>query len=108
MQEIGKFLVNNWRLILEVVILITSFIFAVVRKRGYVFDNSNHLYSRISELIVEAERQWPQGHGKEKLDYVVSHIVEEKCGGHRIPAYEQYISLIVEKLLSIPQKKGEK
>ena len=107
MDNVIIYLKDNWKLILEVAFLVVSVVFFIVRKRSFVYDNSNQLYCRIIELILEAEKKWPNGHGKEKLRYVVDAIIEEKCGGNHFAALEQYIENIVEDILYTPKKKGE-
>lgn len=55
----------------------------------------------IETSIKEAETQWPEGHGSEKLEYVLGKV-KAKCGELGIPYMLLYklIKALVEKIVS--------
>lgn len=106
MSEFINFIITNKRLILEVVILIISVIVFILRKpsRKTLLDSSAS--SSLIDLVLDAEKKFGPGHGREKLEYVLntycSHLV---CKEEDIKWIKEVLTIAVEKILSTPQKK---
>ena len=99
METFLNFLVKYWQYISVALVVIFEFILMVIKKKPQVFDNS--LTADLVELIKIAEERFGEGHGVDKLSYVV----EEASKKHSsIPP--QVISFFVDSILNTPTKKG--
>lgn len=108
MQEIGNFLVDNWRLILEVILLIASVCIAIFRRRPLtkIFDSS--AYSNLITLVQEAEEKFGAGNGYEKLQFVLNKYLKIKNLEDLDDWDKNSLIVMIERILSTPQKKGDK
>ncbi len=108
MHDIITFLVENWRLILEFVLLIGSVVVACTRKRPFtkIFDAS--AYSNLITLVQEAEEKFGAGHGYEKLQFVLNKYLKIKNLEDIDDWNKSSLIVMIERILSTPQKKGDK
>lgn len=102
MKQVGVFLVDNWRLILEAILVLASFILFIFKKKNILIDES--LTGLLCDLIDEAEEKFGSGHGKEKKDFVMEYALKAKPLLH---TYKSALSDRIEFLLTLPQKKGK-
>lgn len=106
------FLIQNWRLILEALLVLVSFIFMVVRKRPIkVVDTVQGLILRLLPgLINQAEIDFGSGNGSAKkvlvLDLLTSLLKELGYSDEVISQSQKFASDQVEVILSTPKKKG--
>lgn len=112
MKEFTTFVTENWKFIVESLLTVISIFLVIFLRRKIKVKSTGSLYERIVELINDAESIYGSGHGSEKLSYVLTGISAEwiAMGFQKeslkdvLPAYAD----LVEKILSTPQKKGEK
>lgn len=112
MEQIGAFIVDNWKIILEVVLLIASTIFFIVKKKPTkVVDTvQEHILRSLIYLITKAEIEFGAGHGEKKKEFVVSTLLDTLHQIYPDIDVRKYISFIeqhLEWILATPQKKGD-
>ena len=96
---------TNWQWVASVGASLIYFILLLIyKRRPYVVDDS--AYSDIVRLTIEAENIYGAGHGSEKLDYVLNHVVNDDSLPMCVIKYAY--KPLVEKILSTPHKKGGK
>ena len=111
MKTILDFLINYWRLILEVCICIASFVFCLCRKKPVkVVDTLKEVIVRVlPSLICAAEKTDLKG--SDKLTLLLSELAkvlrELGYGDDIIAQYLPFATEQVELILSTPQKKGK-
>lgn len=104
------FLVDNWKLILEGVLLLVSFILFLIKKKpNQIIDPiCEQIICMLPTFIQEAEKEFGSGRGLEKQDFVV-HLCKfwfEQRDYKFTDFYRQFVLKYVEEILSCPQKKG--
>lgn len=108
MDDILNFIVTNYRLIIEVVILIISVVVFILRKKP-VSDILSQLYGWIIVGVNNAEKTDLKG--ADKLDHVVTFVMtafHDKYGqSAKLPCSIAYIEFLIESILSTPQKKDK-
>lgn len=104
MQEFINFIVDNWQWFSSIAVSIVSFILLLIFKRrpkvfGYYLDICKAI-SRAESIFIG------QGRGAEKLDYVIKDV----CSRHELDPklWSDVISTAVDRLMSLPNKKGGK
>lgn len=112
MQEIGKFLVDNWKIILDVVLMAFSIVFFLVKKKPVVVVDEvrTHVLRSLVYLIKKAEKEFGAGHGEDKFDFVMDSLMEtlHRCYPDIDPmTYYNFAEQYLEYILETPQKKGE-
>lgn len=107
MQEVYKFLLDNWQLILSVVLFLVSVIVSIVRKKP-LQDIYSQLYAWCIAAVNVAEKTALKGDSKKQyaLD-VVKSFLKDKFPNIKEDYYIHAISVIIEQILATPQKKGE-
>lgn len=106
------FFIQNWRLILEALLVLVSFIFMIVRKRPTkVIDTIQTLIVRLLPgLINQAEIDFGSGNGSAKKNFVLDHLhellLEFGYSDEVVSQYKTFASDQVEVILSTPKKKG--
>ena len=102
-----NFVLNNYLYIIGVcmTILFIIIVYLIVRKIG--LKNILTLVQLIPSFIEAAESVYPEGFGNEKK-LIVHHMVEQVASDLKCTKYLKYIDidLIIEDVLSAPQKKG--
>lgn len=105
------FFIQNWRLIMEALLVLVSFIFMIVRKRPTkVIDTIQGLILRLLPgLINQAEIKFGSGNGSGKLSFVLQSLKEVLSelgyGDEVVAPYLSFVKDQVEVILSTPQKK---
>lgn len=109
MQEVFNFVLANWRLVLEVVLLIVSVVIFIVKKKP-VNALLEILMSKCLEAVLYVEHL-PGIKGEEKLSAAVAFVSDEMLKLYPdidIMRYKRTIVSFIELILKTPQKKGEK
>lgn len=107
------FILENWRLILDIISMIIVVVFFFIRKKPIEVHDTliEIIYSRLPEWINIAEEVGKRNHltSNEKLALVVSYAKNyfELNGFTFFLRYEAIVRSAVEEFLSTPQKKGE-
>lgn len=107
MQEIYKFLIENWHIVVSVLVFIGSLVVAIVRKRP-ISDITSKLYNLCICAIKLAEDT--EYKGDKKLGFAVGlvlHALQSDYPNLKVSNYEELIKSLIESILSTPQKKGE-
>lgn len=116
MNQVINFILQNWRLIIEIITLIISIILFVLSKFKKIGSSVSseallYVYQNLPDLIAHVE---VPGHGAEKLKVVLQLALEllQKYFGRsltedEVSHYSVVIKNNVEKILSTPTKKGE-
>lgn len=107
-----EILKENWKLILEVVVLLASIIFFIVKKKPVkVIDSLKTAIMRILPILInEAEEKFGAGNGAEKNKFVLQSVIDDlkvTQPGVDVNFYLPFIRKFIEDILSTPQKKGE-
>lgn len=110
MKEFTTFLVENWRFLVESLLTVVSIFLVIFLRKKIKVSTTGTLYDEILVLIKEAESKYGAGHGEEKLSYVLTSLAyrlvdlgfSKDLIGDLLPRY----ALVVEDILSTPQKKG--
>lgn len=107
MNEFINILKNNWEIIIAVIIFILSFILQLIKKRP-VNDVLSWIYETAVEAVnsVEASDIKGASYKKDTAIAIVVKKLEEVFPQIDVKVYLKMISLVIEKLLSTPQKKG--
>lgn len=108
MEDLVSFLIDNWKFLVYVVLLLVSVILAIVR-RTIVNVIPESVVLELSDSIImyvnEAEKLFPEaGSGKRKLMYVVERC-KDFCKETKVSISSDFVFALVEKILSTPQKK---
>lgn len=107
------FIVDNWKLILEGVLLLVSFILFLIKKKpNQIIDPiCEQIICMLPTFIQEAEKRFKEsGSGPEKLQMVFD-LVGFWFEQHEYKFtefYKQFVLKYVEEILLCPQKKLEK
>lgn len=90
---------------LEIIQLVALIVIAVALivwfvAKGIQNNWFKQLYDTLKQAIKDAEKKYPSGHGKEKLEYVLDQI-KKKCDELHIPylAIYKYIRKVIEKII---------
>lgn len=99
-----QFIVDNWQFVSSAAISIVTFILLLIfKRRPCIIDNSQ--YKDLLVLINEAEKKFGNGHGDEKLNYVLDTYLNFK-GLEKSYWNVSSVKHLVEYILSSPQRKG--
>lgn len=107
MQEVYNWLLTNWRIVLEVVLLIVSVLIALFRKKP-TEAILTAIYIGCVNAINSAE--CTKLKGKQKLEYAVGFVnkfLQECYPGINVGSHYGTIVRTIEEILSTPQKKGD-
>lgn len=108
MNEVSKFIVDNWQYISIAIIVLLEIVLLIVKRFKLKLNLPTSIYEKVCKLVKEAEQTFGAGHGDEKLKYVVSrYLQEEKVPGCFYSEFSWWVKCIVEDILGTPQKKGE-
>lgn len=113
MQDLINFIKNNYALIIEVVVALTSILIIIFKKNLKLSDSKyREILLEIPDLIIVAESMMPEGHGADKLKYVLNQVLSklEKTYGSWVYNDKQLVLMItqfIEKILETPVKKGD-
>lgn len=98
MDVVKDFLVSYWPYISVGIVVILDIIIMVIKKKP--FDPT--IYSRLVLLIGLAEKEFGEGHGEEKLNFVIDEFLKDS----QVKYSKAFIASCVETILSLPTKKG--
>lgn len=111
-----EFFLENWKFLLEILLLVVSTIIVIVKKVAKVKVPESDLANMLSNIpgwIVEAEKEFGSGNGDKKFSYVYNKAVlylSEKVGVpvNYLPS-TLFLSIrdFIEEVLAAPQKKKE-
>lgn len=107
MREIFNFIKENWQIITAVITFIVALVVALIRKKPIV-DVYSRLYAWCVVAVNIAEKTSYKG--SEKLDFalgIVYKFFEDNYPNVKGAQYENAIKVIIEQILTTPQKKGE-
>lgn len=107
-MEVLKFLENNWKTIVELVVLLTTIILWIIRKRPVqVVDTVKETICRLLPYCISQAEDQPKG---KKLDFCISLLASTlaELGINLSPEYTKFALEQVEIILSTPQKKEVK
>lgn len=112
MEKIIAFFLENWKLVAFALCLCVELVIFLVRKKPVKVVDSikEDLIPVIIGAINAAETSVGDGHGDVKKDLVIKAVesfVNEKYPEVDFKAYKEFVSLMLEIILSTPQKKGE-
>ncbi len=115
MEEFVVFLRDNWKFLVEILLLVISVIICLVKRTKINIPGSviSDLLIKIPSWINEAEQEIGVGKGQEKLKYVFSkavdflHEVMDLSTADIIRYYGENLICSIEDILSTPQKKGD-
>lgn len=99
--------IDHWELVLAVVLVITSVVVALLKKKP-VSDVASAIYSSCLMAVQEAEKT--DYKGDKKLQFavdLVSTLLHAKWPDLDVSKYISIIVKTIETILSTPQKKGE-
>ena len=108
-----EFLKENWKLILEIVVLLASVIFFVVKKKPLkLVDGVKSRIVKFLPAIIKCVEKDSKGKGAEKMAEALSmvHILlyeDFDMNEEDVSQYDQFVIDRIEDILSTPQKKGE-
>lgn len=107
MQEIFNFLKENWQLIAAVITLIVSVVVAIIRKKP-VSDIAAEIAIFACYGIIDAERSGVPGEVKKArcIEYVKNRLLNS-YPKLDVDKYTHEIDVVIETILTTPQKKGE-
>lgn len=100
------FLRDNWKVVVEIVVLLTTIILWIIRKRPVqVVDTIKETICRLLPYCISQAENEPKG---TKLDFCISLLAStlEGLGIHFNDDYKAFALEQVEVILSTPQKKG--
>lgn len=109
-----EFLINNWYYLVSILILIASFIVAIVRKKASM-NVSDAIKASLSEYIPEFIKiaEFTKDTGKNKLEFViqlgldkVSSLLGVSLSYAQCEYWTSYIKKLTESILETPEKKG--
>lgn len=107
METFLQFIVDNWQWFSTILASLFSLILLLIfKKRTKVDVVDPSIYFELIPLINKAEKLYPSGEGKEKLDYVraeFNKLHPVKLDG--INLYANVVDNFVEDILSTPHKK---
>lgn len=116
MDEVINFLKNHWDLVLDVVLVLVSFILVLLKGKIKIKENSS-VFAEVLELIPEwikdAEKTYGSGNGSKKLNDVLNTCFEYISDATGFPIasvklfYGLRIKSIIEEILSTPKKKED-
>lgn len=116
MKDIFEILKNNWQPIVAVLVLILSFILQLIKKKPI-----NEIFSTLYELCIQAindaedvqyvnyDGQNYKVSGEDKLSRAVNYVKSSLMKLYpniNTAVYTETIKLIIEDILTTPQKKG--
>lgn len=107
MNEILIFLRDNWKVILEVVVLLTTIILWIIRKKPVkVVDTLKEVVLRVLPYCINKAESAPKG---EKLGICITLLQEamSELGYEMTDELRDFAIKQVEIILSTPQKKGD-
>lgn len=113
MNQFLEFLITYWREILQVIILLASFVIWICRKKPVkVVDTLKETILRLLPGCINAAEMQSGLTGKDKLNFCISlvqgSLKEMGIGDDIISTYLPFICNQVEVILSTPQKKKER
>lgn len=114
MENISKFIVENWHWLIVAFFSFISLLTSFLRKKP-VFNTEAALladvYDLLPHLINEAEEKFGKGHGSEKMEYCLNHVLHY-FGISNLIVFETHfiekLKYYIEEILSTPSKKGGK
>lgn len=91
---------------LEIIELVALIVIAVALlvwfvAKGIKENWFKQIYDTLKQAIKEAEKKYPSGHGKEKLQYVLDEV-KKKCDELKIPymLIYKYIKKVIEQIIA--------
>lgn len=105
MENILNFITQYWKVIALVVVVVLEVVILILKRVNVKVDLPASTYSDLISMINDAEEIYGEGHGKEKLNYVVERF-HKSIGLRGIPYTTDYVRSLVERILNTPTKKG--
>lgn len=109
-----EFFLENWKFLLEVLLLVVSTLIIIFKKRSKVILDRDDVLIDLPSIINEAEEKFGAGNGEEKLQFVVRKWTDYICSSRGCTVKEipdslfNFVISTIEEILSTPtKKKGE-
>lgn len=102
-MEVLNFIRDNWQYISSVIVIIITIIAMLIKRKPVTEVHDDSVISHILDYVIQAEEIFGHGHGADKLDYVKKCLVNS---GKDAGLDMSTIEMLVEYVLSSPQKKG--
>lgn len=107
------FIKAHYELVGSCVLLVLSLLLTLLKKKPVkVIDSVMTAICRVLPgLLTEAEKLFGQGRGEDKLNWVLAQVclyINETCPEVNFGLYREPVKVLIEDILSTPQKKGEK
>lgn len=105
-----EFIVENWRLIIEIISLIVVVIFFFLKKKPYKVVDAipDMIYFVLPSAINRAEKIYGSGDGETKRNFVINVVIDyihDRWPDVNAYDYYDFISARLEDILSTPKKK---
>lgn len=108
MSEVINFLSDNWKVIIEIVVLLTTIILWIIRKKPVqVVDTLKETIVRLLPYCINTAESAPKGEKLAACLAVLSQVLAD-MGIELNDDYKKFALEQVEVILSTPQKKGIK
>ena len=107
LDTIKNFILDNWQLIVAVIVFVLSFILQLIKKKP-VTSLSSQIYAAVIAAVNKTENDGVLG-SQSKLAYATTLVVDYLKSIYPDLDFKPYldlIRLIIEDILSTPQKKG--
>ena len=104
-----EWIVQNWKLVIEIILVITSLVLCCVRKKPVkVVDTLREVVIRLLPAAInKAEETSLKGDAKAKFALACVEATLKELGYEMTDELNDYARLYLEAILSTPQKKGE-
>lgn len=103
MNQLVDFLSNNWKWLSALLVGLIELVFIIFKKPYKVYG----YYLDFVNWVNEAEKEFGDGHGEDKLEYVYQKYIR-KYSDTNYTFARTTVKNAVEKILETPQKKGVK
>lgn len=107
--QIVNFLRDHWQLISFILVIILEIVLLIVKRFKVIVKMPDDTLEQLITYVKDAEDIYGSGHGEEKLNYVIKRYFQENDFDDSFKTSIEFcIKLLVEQILSTPQKKGLK
>lgn len=112
MDVIVEFLQENWRFVAEIVLTVAVLLISLLRKKVNIPSiGLTQVLKSLPNYIREAERNYPEGHGAEKREMVLSwckgDLAKFYADDAVVSFFMNIVDVALENILATPTKKGD-
>ena len=103
-------LIENWRFLVEIALMVISIIIVILKKAKVIKSDSAYslVLEKLPSIIQTAENAFGQGNGDKKLSFVLElsfKLYESLTGSMSREEFSLSVSPVIESILSTPKKK---